>query len=207
MRLLLRTSYWELCHDWGYGSENWVRKIKLFLSLCSSFRGLIKLCLLSLLRWADCNCSKTSWWEGDGKHPGTGKAALLIWPHWTVHGVILKSHVTHGLPSSHHSTAELKAYRPFYRGGSAHTDSSWNAELCAMTDSQDTCLLHPSQPGDAPALPWELHGHPTSVGWASKMSGCLPKAVLKGDQNQQPKQENFVLFSSSWFFSLGEAQS
>lgn len=112
MRLLLRTSYWELCHDWGYGSENWVRKIKLLLSLCSSFRGLIKLCLLSLLRWADCNCSKTSWWEGDGKHPGTGKAALLIWPHWTVHGVILKSHVTHGLPSSHHSTAELKARKP-----------------------------------------------------------------------------------------------
>lgn len=86
-------------------------------------------------------------------------------------------------------------------------DSSWNAECCAMTDSQDTCLLHPSQPGDAPALPWELHGHSTSVGWASKTPGCLSKAVVKGDQNWQRKQENFVLFSSSWFFSFGEAQS
>lgn len=137
---------------WSYGlcrtgSENWVRERKFLLPLCSSFRGLTKLCLLSLLRWAGCHQLKTSWWEGDGKCPGTGKAPLLIWRCWVVHDVILKSHVTHHPPSSHHSSVEPKAYRPFFRGGSARTDSPWIASCTYGFPSARRTLYHNWQPG------------------------------------------------------------
>lgn len=142
----------------SHGLKNWVRERKFLLPLCSSFWGFRELCLLCLTRWAGCQWSKTSWWEGDGKCPGKGKAPLLIWPCWRVHGVALKSHVPCWPLSSHYISAELKAYRPFLES------NQYIRIPLATSDSQDTSALHPSQLRYALALPWKLHGHPGNVG-------------------------------------------
>lgn len=132
------------------GTENWVRKRKFLFLLCSFFRSFTELCLLCLPKWAGCQWSKTRGWEGDGKCPGKGKAPLLTWPCWKVHGVVLKSHVPRWPLSSHYFSAELKAYRTFFRGKSVHTDSPCHKQLGHFTfasfstwrcSSPENCIL------------------------------------------------------------------
>lgn len=156
MRLLLKVSYLQLCHDqvmwdvwdWKLG------KGKEILILYSSFRGFTELILLCLPRWVGCQWSKPSWWEGDGKCPGKGKAPLPTWPcivwNWKA------KYPTD--PSPHTSLQSWKPTEPFSEA------NQYSRIPLATNDSWDTSSLHPSQLGDALALPWELHGHPGNVG-------------------------------------------
>lgn len=109
------TRSWGMC-----GTENWVRERKFLFLLYSSFRGITESCLLCLPRWVGCQWSKTSWWEGDGKCPGKGKAPLLIWPCWCM---VWYWRAMHPIDPSPHTV--LQSWKPtFFRGKLVHMDSS-----------------------------------------------------------------------------------
>lgn len=176
------------------GTQYWVRERKLLFLLCSFFRSFTELRLLCLSRWAGSHWSKTRGWEGDGKGmgsvPAKGKRPLssdhagrsMMW-YWRATYPVDPSPHTTSLQSWKPTdfSAELKAYsaelKAFFRGKSVHTDSpchkwqlghfivaSFSTWRCS---SPENCMVTLEK--------WDT---------ASKISGCLWKAVLKGDQKQ-----------------------